>query len=108
LAPLILVLARSTPWTLPEADADFATRWRLIKSEFSRHAVTGERISASRAAKGEPGIRQRRYREHTIRDENDFTRHIDYVHAAGIELSPRQNKLDSSTRSCFTTTIDRA
>ena len=24
-------------WTLPEGDADFATRWRLIKSAFSRN-----------------------------------------------------------------------
>jgi hypothetical protein len=61
-----------------------------------------------RAAEGERGIRQRRYWARTIRDENDFTRPIDYVHAAGIELSPWQNKLDNSTRSCFTTTIDRA
>jgi Transposase and inactivated derivatives len=41
---------------------------------------TGERISDSRAAKGERGIWQRRYWEHTIRDESDFARHIDYVH----------------------------
>src|SRR5712664_828296 len=26
-------------WTMPEDDADFATRWRLIKSAFSRTAV---------------------------------------------------------------------
>src|SRR5713226_1028337 len=45
-----------TIWTLPEGDADFATRWRLIKSAFSRSVTTGERISDSRAAKGERGI----------------------------------------------------
>lgn len=67
-------------WTLPEGDADFATRWRLIKSAFSRHLDTGEGISASRTAKGERGIWQRRYWEHTIRDEDDFARHVDYVH----------------------------
>ena len=50
-----------TIWTLPEGDADFATRWRLIKSAFSRSVATGERISDSRAAKGERGIWQRRY-----------------------------------------------
>jgi putative transposase len=64
-------------WTLPEGDPDFATRWRLIKSTFSRSFATGERISDSRAAKGERGIWQPRYREHTIRDENDFERHLD-------------------------------
>jgi putative transposase len=67
-------------WTLPEGDADFATRWRLIKSTFSRSIPGGERISASRAAKGERGIWQRRYWEHTIRDEVDFERHLDYIH----------------------------
>jgi putative transposase len=67
-------------WTLPAGDADFATRWRLVKSAFSRGLVTGERISKSRAAKGERGIWQRRYWEHTIRDESDFARHVDYIH----------------------------
>ncbi|MGB8400770.1 REP-associated tyrosine transposase [Bradyrhizobium sp.] len=67
-------------WTLPEGDADFATRWRLIKSGFSRRLPAGERISGSRAAKGERGIWQRRYWEHTIRDGGDFARHIDYIH----------------------------
>ena len=69
-----------TVWTLPEGDADFATRWQLIKSAFSRRLPSNERISQSRSAKGERGIWQRRYWEHTIRDEIDFTRHVDYVH----------------------------
>ena len=72
-------------WTLPQGDADFATRWRLIKSSFSRSLPAGERISNSRAAKGERGIWQRRYWEHTIRDESDFARHIDYVHINPIK-----------------------
>ena len=61
-------------WTLPDGDADFATRWRLIKSGFSRALPSGEPISASRAAKAERGIWQRRYWEHTLRDEDDFSR----------------------------------
>jgi putative transposase len=67
-------------WTMPEGDADFATRWRLIKSAFSRRLSDGEPISPSRAAKQERGIWQRRYWEHTIRDQGDFARHVDYVH----------------------------
>ena len=67
-------------WTMPEGDADFATRWRLIKTNFSRHLSVSERISESRYAKGERGIWQRRYWEHTIRDESDFARHVDYIH----------------------------
>ena len=69
-----------TVWTMPVGDADFATRWRLIKSAFSRQLAHEERISPSRLAKGERGIWQRRYWEHTIRDESDFIRHIDYIH----------------------------
>jgi putative transposase len=67
-------------WTMPEGDADFATRWRLIKTGFSLRLADGERISDSRAAKGERGIWQRRYWEHTIRDERDFAHHVDYIH----------------------------
>jgi len=56
---------------------------RLIKSEFSRHLpwlLRRETISASRASKNERGIWQRRYWEHTLRNEADFARHADYIH----------------------------
>jgi putative transposase len=43
-------------WTLPEGDADSATRWRLIKTGFARRLPAGERVSESRAARGERGI----------------------------------------------------
>jgi putative transposase len=74
-----------TVWTLPDGDADFATRWRLIKSSFSRDLPSSEPISSSRAVKGERGIWQRRYWEHTIRDESDFARHVDYIHINPIK-----------------------
>jgi putative transposase len=67
-------------WTLSADDADFATRWALIKAGFSRYLPKGERISESRKSKGERGIWQRRYWEHLIRDDDDFARHIDYIH----------------------------
>ncbi|MDD5370545.1 MAG: transposase, partial [Anaerolineaceae bacterium] len=69
-------------WTLPEADIDYPTRWRLIKSHFSRH-WTGdprEKLSPSRAAKGERAIWQRRYWEHSIQNDDDLRRHLDYIH----------------------------
>src|SRR5579885_389161 len=66
-------------WTLPVEDADFATRWNLIKGGFSRGLPSGRR-SASKLAKREKGIWQRRYWEHVIRDDADLTRHIDYIH----------------------------
>jgi putative transposase len=67
-------------WTLPIGDNDFATRWMLIKSGFSRAIPKLERINKSRQLKGERGIWQRRYWEHLIRDENDYEQHVDYIH----------------------------
>ena len=67
-------------WTLPGGDSDFALRWRLIKTVFSRGLPLGERRSGSRQSKAERGIWQRRYWEHLIRDEADFSRHVDYIH----------------------------
>jgi putative transposase len=69
-------------WTLPDNDADFSTRWRLIKTHFSRHCPEAYRRgrSATRLKKKEQAIWQRRFWEHQIRDERDFERHVDYIH----------------------------
>lgn len=67
-------------WRLPPDDDDFPTRWRLIKSRFSRRVEAGERISQSRQRKKERGIWQRRYWEHVIRDDRDYQKHLDYIH----------------------------
>jgi putative transposase len=65
---------------LPPGDADFDTRWRLIKMGFSKALPRTERISAVRTRRGERGIWQRRYWEHLIRGESDYRAHMDYVH----------------------------
>jgi putative transposase len=67
-------------WTLPENDADFPGRWRAIKKSFSKAAGIGEPRSPVMIRRGERGIWQRRYWEHTIRDERDLTAHMDYIH----------------------------
>ena len=67
-------------WTLPSGDSDYSARWRLIKTHFARSIASVEYRSAVRQRKGERGIWQRRYWEHTIRDEADFIRHMDYLH----------------------------
>lgn len=69
-------------WTLPENDNAFSMRWRLIKSYFSRRCKIERKIfqSASRQRKGEQGIWQRRFWEHQIRNEIDFTKHVEYIH----------------------------
>jgi putative transposase len=67
-------------WTMPEDNADYPLRWRLIKSAFSRSLPRAEVISASRVGKAERGIWQRRYWEHAIRNDEDFARHVEYIH----------------------------
>jgi len=67
-------------WTLPPGDADFSNRWKAIKIRFVQALPRDEPRSGVRAAKGERGIWQRRFWEHAIRDENDYARHLDYVH----------------------------
>jgi putative transposase len=66
-------------WSLPNEDSDFSLRWNLIKSNFSR-GLPSARRSSSKALRREKGIWQRRYWEHTIRDDNDLARHVDYIH----------------------------
>ena len=67
-------------WRLPPGDTNYSERWRRIKAGFSKGVPRGENISKSRSDKGERGLWQRRFWEHTIRDELDLQRHIDYVH----------------------------
>ena len=69
-------------WTLPEDDHNFSKRWRLIKSYFSRHCQDkGDgMISVSRQGKGERAFWQRRFWEHMIRDDQDYAKHVEYIH----------------------------
>ena len=66
-------------FTLPLGDSDFSGRWRRIKGHFSRHMIIAG-VSTTRHSSGEYALWQRRFWEHTIRDENDFERHVDYIH----------------------------
>ena len=54
-------------WTLPDGDSDFSARWRDIKKTFSRSIDMRY-------------IWQPRFWEHTIRNEEDYRRHVDYIY----------------------------
>ena len=54
-------------WTLPEGDCDFSGRWRDIKKTFSRNIEMCH-------------IWQPRFWEHTLRNEEDYRRHMDYIY----------------------------
>ena len=69
-------------WTLPENDSNFSLRWQLIKRYFTKRCedkYKGAR-SASMIKKGEQAVWQRRGWEHQIRDERDYSNHVDYIH----------------------------
>lgn len=85
-------------WTLPDGDANFSTRWRLIKAKFTTALVGRDAIPPSsdivagnggiasrptgfsRVTRGERDVWQQRFIEHCIRDEDDLQRHLDYIH----------------------------
>ncbi len=53
--------------TMPLDDADYSTRIRLIKRKFT--LLTGK-----------SNVWQKRFWEHWIRNEKDYTAHFDYIH----------------------------
>lgn len=63
-------------WKLPPGDTDYATRWRLIKSSFTKELNVVLPHTGSRPE----SVWQSRYWEHTIRDDIDLQRHVEYVH----------------------------
>jgi len=67
-------------WTLPPEDTDYSARWKAIKIAFAKALPKTEYLSPARSVKGERGIWQRRFWEHTIRNEHDYAAHVDYVH----------------------------
>ena len=65
--------------TLPEGDADYPDRWRLIKRRFTEEILRSH-TPIARHRNGELALWQRRFWEHTIRSSEDFERHVDYIH----------------------------
>ena len=71
-------------WTLPPGDDQYSLRWKRIKETFTQKYLqaggTEGRVSWSRKRHQERGIWQRRFWEHTIDDEDDLKRCVDYIH----------------------------
>ncbi len=86
-----------TVWTLPPGDDRYPLRWMRIKEEFTKRwlAAGGDELpqSASRIQHRQRGVWQKRYWEHTVRDEIDLKRCVDYIH-----WNPRKHKLVSCVR----------
>jgi putative transposase len=71
-------------WTLPEGDADFSARGKLIKVRVTVALadldLAPRGTTRSRRRRQERDVWQRRFWDHAIRDDEDFRRHVDYAH----------------------------
>jgi putative transposase len=67
-------------WTLPTDDTDYSGRWRDIKTRFSKSLPNVEAQTAEQTVRFGRNIWQKRFWEHTIRDERDYRNHMDYIH----------------------------
>ncbi|MCC6508306.1 MAG: transposase [Pirellulaceae bacterium] len=69
---------------LPATDADYSTRIKRVKEEFTQRwlkcGLAEARVTDSQRRRGERGIWQPRFWEHTIRDEHDLEACVDYIH----------------------------
>jgi len=83
---------------LPAADADYSCRLKRIKEEFTRawlHAGLEEAaVSNAQQQKGERGIWQPRFWEHSIQTADNLERCVDYIH-----WNPRKHQLTDRIRS---------
>ncbi|WAJ69158.1 REP-associated tyrosine transposase [Catenovulum adriaticum] len=67
-------------WTLPKNDTDYSGRWREIKKRFRHNLAKAQVLPGANAQLINRPIWQKRFWEHTIRNQADFNHHIDYVH----------------------------
>jgi putative transposase len=70
-----------TVWTLPEGDSDFPTRWRVVKRVVATRLPNAGAIGPQRRRQ----VWQPRYWEHLIRDDDDYARHVDYLHFNSVK-----------------------
>lgn len=65
---------------LPENDSDYSLRLRMIKTRFSVALPRVESRSANRQNRGESGVWQARFWEHLIRNDHEYSIHMNYIH----------------------------
>jgi putative transposase len=71
-------------WTLPRGDSSYSRRIGLMKVLLTRslreRSCAPIKVGLSRPGRRESDVWQRRFWEHTIIDEDDFERHLHYIH----------------------------
>lgn len=80
-------------WKLPPGDRDFSTRWRLIKTRFSKGLAKGS-CRSSHELRQERGIWQRRFWEHHIRNAEDFRSHLEFCWFDPVKHGLAETPLD--------------
>ena len=93
-------------WTLPQGDDHYSKRVGRLKVLFTRSlkgsCALPQDVCMSRQQQRESDVWQRRFWEHTIRDEADWVGHINYLHynpvKHGLVKCPHQWELSSFRR----------
>lgn len=81
-------------WTEPEGQSAYGERWRRIKARFSRQIATVHAPRASLQHKRERGIWQRRFWEHTIRNEEALHQALEYLRVNPVKHGLVQHPAD--------------
>ena len=88
--------------TLPEGDSDYSGRWRRIKSVFT-HRVVASGTPVPHNHRGEFALWQRRFWEHTIRNDTDFERCADTSISIPSSTGSSHRRPTGHTRHCIAT-----
>lgn len=70
-------------WTLPPTDTNYSQRVGRLKVLFTQSLRSKQalpQVSISRRKHRESDVWQRRFWEHTIRDQADLSNHLNYIH----------------------------
>ncbi len=90
----------------PENIDDYPKIIKAIKTFFSKQIdlshLNNYEITEKQKNRGEKNIWQKRYWEHTIRDEEDLHRHIDYIH-----YNPVKHGYESSVKNWKYSTFNK-
>ena len=85
-------------WTLPPDDDSYSKRWGWIKKEATKTwlALGGEEqpVSASRSKRRRRGVFQRGFWEHTLRDEEEYRRLLEYIHYNPVKHGLVESPID--------------
>ena len=90
-------------WTEPEGMVWYSERWRRIKARFTHAVAEPVAVRPSLERKRERGIWQRRFYEHCIRNDDDFSRAMEHCRTNpvrhGLVTAPELWPYSSFTKS---------